>query len=187
MTALLGVAEAEAALAGGKQATLSLRVTAAGAPVELGVESVDSTSTRLMAGLTVPGTPALPSSLEGSPSLATADERIVEHEATLDLRHDLLSREAALRLVDALGPPADPLELIDSASAVGDRIAAVGELNLRTFGVRHDDVGAEASGAVGAKVGAGFERVESVSSLAGAFTRPPGEQAFVQRTDCVAG
>jgi hypothetical protein len=89
--------------------------------------------------------------------------------------------------VSALGPLTDPAELLDSAGALGDRIDAVGELNVRSLQSSRDAFGLEGAGAFAVKVGGGFERVEGATTLVAAYTRPAGASEYVDRTDCLVG
>ena len=111
---------------------------------------------------------------------------MLELEGTLDLRSDVLSREAALRLVEALRPVTDPVEVVEAMRTVGSRIGAVGEVDVRSFATGGGEAGVEASGALGGKVGAGFDHVTTTRVLLEAYTRGAGDDAFVERTDCAA-
>jgi hypothetical protein len=187
LAALLGVGQAKAAIAGGRDTTLALRRAADGTPLELTVESTRRYSHALEGSLGLPAAArGGPDAGAGSISADVADGGVLHHEAVLDLRSDVLSRAAAVRLVRALGRVTDPAELLDSARAVSDRIAAVGELSVRTFDSRRGAAGLQAAGAVGVKLGAGFQSVAQARTLTAAYTRPAGATAFVDRTDCIA-
>lgn len=184
--ALLGVVRGEASAAAGAETILALTRAGDGTPVSLTVQSTRRYSDALQGSLDLPGSRSseFPGA-SGAISADAAEGRVFESEAVLDLRADVLSREAALRFVRALGPVFDPAELLASAEALRARVDAAAEQNVRVFGQRRGAAGVEAAGAVGVKVGGGFERVGSVRTLTAAYTRAAGDDGYVDRSDCL--
>ena len=188
--ALLGVVDLEAAGAASLDGAIELLVSPRGRPLELTARSALAGSRSADAAVTAGGFPATGFSgfrsegWRGSGWSGVGGGRMLELEGTVDLRGDVLSREAALRLVEALKPPTDPVELVQAADAVRDRISAVGEIDVRSYATGDEDRGVEASGAFGGRVGAGFEHATTTRLLLGAYTRPAGADAFVLRSDC---
>lgn len=184
--ALLGVVRAEASAAAGAETVLALTRARDGTPLSLTVESTRRHSDGLEGSLALPGSlasemPDAAGSISGDASRA----RVLQTEAVLDLRADVLSREAALRFVRALEHVSDPAELLASAEALRARVDAAAEQNVRVFDQRRGSAGFEAAGAAGVKIGGGFERVGSVRTLTAAYTRAAGDDAFVDRSDCL--
>lgn len=110
---------------------------------------------------------------------------VVEQLASLDLHRP---RDAALAaaLVEELQSPVDAAGLTASARAVYDRIAAAGQSDLRSFARTETELGVEGGAAIGLKIGAGLRRSTSDEELVGAYSRPPGADTYLERTDCVS-
>ena len=204
-SARLGLPGAEAATAGGGQALLSYRLAADGRPLALGIHLAgDATRALALAGRGRAGVGAAggagrgaaggarPAGAAGGPGgarggavggagkAAASDGGAVELEATLDLS-DPGDRAAAADLLDALA--GDPRALPRRAVALGTRIAAHGQVDLRRYALRGDATQLGGSLALGIAVGGAFERTTKGLRLVAAVTRLPG-LPFLPRDDC---
>ncbi len=109
---------------------------------------------------------------------------MIERVASLDLG-DPRNRAAATRLIEAVGPPADPVALSRGLDSVDRRLEAAGAVEVREFStaVRESELSGDA--ALGLKLGVGAARASAERTLTAARTRPPGASVVLDRMDCL--
>jgi hypothetical protein len=115
---------------------------------------------------------------------SAGEGHVVEQLASLDLG-DPRNRVAATRLIEAVGPPADPVALSRGLRSVDRRLEAAGAVEVREFsaGVREQELSGDA--ALGLKLGVGAARATVERTLTAARTRPAGASVFLDRMDCL--
>jgi len=156
-----------------RQAVVSYSLDAQGHPSQLVIHAVTRTGGRV----------TLAGSRGGlSGKLGGGGQLVTELDGTLDL-HDAQNRAAADAFVKALKDPLATGELRRRAAALHERIADAGIVDRRTYAMTSSSFGLGAKLAVGAQLGADFERQQEGMRLVSAETRLPG-LPFLPRDDC---
>ena len=153
-----------------------------GTPTDLTVRSTrQSTSS---AGLAARAADAGAPGRRGLARQSAGEGQVIERVASLDLG-DPRNRAAATRLIEAVGPPADPVALSRGLRSVDRRLEAAGAVEVREFStaVRESELSGDA--ALGLKVGVGAARATAERTLTAARTRPAGASVFLDRIDCL--
>lgn len=119
----------------------------------------------------------------GAAGVAAGGDRMVEQVASLDLT-DRRNRRAAMRLIEALGPPADPLALPGRLGALHRRLERAGSFEERVFSTSVHGTELAGDAALGVKLGGGVAGRATEQTLTGARTRPAGATLFLDRADC---
>src|SRR5262249_11917429 len=107
-----------------------------------------------------------------------ADGRAIEAEGALDL-HDPRNL-AAVRAFFGGGPP-----LPSESAALARRLAVDASVDVREFDYRASDLNVSGEAAVGARLGAGYQRTREERHLLGAWSRLPGDRLRT-REDCTS-
>ncbi len=156
-----------------RQAVVSYSLDARGRPSQLAIHAVTRTGGRV----------TLSGSRRGlSGKLGGGGQLVTELDGTLDL-HDAHNRAAADAFVRALEHPWERGELTRRAAALHEQIAGAGTVDRRTYAMISSSFGLGAKIAVGAQLGADFERQQEGMRLLSAETRLPG-LPFLPRDDC---
>lgn len=156
-----------------RQVVVSYSVDADGRPSRLVVHGTTWTGGRV----------TLRGSRRGlSGTLAGGGQLVTELDETLDLR-DAQNRAVANAFVGALKRPWATGELKRRAAALHERIASNGVIDRRTYAATSSSFALGAKLAVGAQLGADFERTQEGMRLLDAETRLPG-LPFLPRDDC---
>jgi hypothetical protein len=104
--------------------------------------------------------------------------------ASLDLGEPR-NRAAATRLIEAVGPPADPVALSRALRPVDRRLEAAAAVEVREFSVAVREQELSGDAALGLKLGVGAERATAERTLTAARSRPAGASVFLDRMDCL--
>ncbi len=156
-----------------RQAVVSYSLDAQGRPSQLVIHAV----TRMGGRVTLGG------SRKGlSGKLGGGSQLVTELDGTLDL-HEAQNRAAADAFVRALKDPLATGELERRAAALHERIASAGIVDRRTYAMASSSFALGGKVAVGAQLGADFERAQEGMRLLSAETRLPG-LPFLPRDDC---
>lgn len=157
------------------QAVVSYALDAQGRPSQLVVHTV----TRTGGGVSLRGSRK---GLGGR--LGAGLQLVTELDGTLDL-HDPRNRATADAFVDALKHPWARGGLEQRSAALHERIADAGIVDRRTYALGSSSFAVGGRIAVGAELGADFERQREGMRLLSAETRLPG-LPFLPRDDCRA-
>lgn len=157
------------------QTAIALTLDAHRRPVELGIHTV----ARSGGAGTAHGQAG-----RATAALGAGAAQVTELDATLDL-HDRSNRSAAAAFVRALRDPLAIGDLSRSIAAVRERIARNGVIDRRVYALSSSAFALGGKVALGAQLGAGFERTREGMRLLSAETRLPG-LPFLPRDDCRA-
>jgi hypothetical protein len=176
--ALLGALEARETNAGSLEVTFDH-----GRPLELRLRA----AARWHGDLELPQAAAtvrdVAATLRGAPASLGGRGRRIEAEVSLDLT-DPANRRALAGVVDVWRLRVPPSDWDDRLRALGARLDADGDVDVRVLRVRMDerDLGAEA--ALGLSVGGGYRRTQEVRELLRAWSLRAGA-GLREREDCV--
>lgn len=156
-----------------RQTVVSYSVDADGHPIQLVVHGVTWTGATL----------AVSGSHKGlTGRLGGGGQFLTELDGTLDLR-DAWNRAVADAFMKALKHPWKMGELRQRAAVLHQQIAAAGIVDRRTYALTSSTNAIGAKVAIGAQLGADFERTHEGMRLLSAETRLPG-LPFLPRDDC---
>jgi hypothetical protein len=166
-----------APLAGAHSASAVMELTSdGGRPVEMAIRAATAASNDpALSGATLTGTDLaerIRRAATGGPGGA------LEAEVSLDLRDP--ANLAAVRGFISAGIPR-PSDIV----ALARRLDVDGAVDLRLFDYRASDFDVNADVALGARLGAGYERTVESRRLLGAWSRLPGDR-LREREDCTA-
>jgi hypothetical protein len=167
----------------GAESVLEYTTAADGTPLDLTIRSVREDTGRVGPAVRSPGAGA--TGRYGAFGDAEGGGDVVEQVASLDLG-ERPDREAATRLIEAIGPPSDPLAVPARLRDLDRRLQRAGQFEERVFSTTARESELYGDAALGLKLGGGVAHRATADSLTSARTRPAGATLFLDRADCLS-